>query len=77
MIEAADAQVAAEGPTGPVGLDDAGDEQLLRQLAGRAAVGGLSLAGEAAFRTRSKRKGPDEFDVEPEWATEAVMARRQ
>jgi hypothetical protein len=23
--------------------------------------------------TRSKRKGPDEFDVEPEWATEAVM----
>lgn len=25
------------------------------------------------IRTRSKRKGPDEFDVEPEWATEAVM----
>jgi len=25
------------------------------------------------IRTRSKRKGPDEFDVEPEWATEAVL----
>jgi hypothetical protein len=28
------------------------------------------------IRTRSKRKGPDEFDVEPEWATEAVMDSR-
>jgi len=27
-------------------------------------------------RTRSKRKGPDEFDVEPEWATGAVMDPR-
>lgn len=25
------------------------------------------------IRTRSERKGPDDFDVEPEWATEAVM----
>jgi hypothetical protein len=25
------------------------------------------------IRTRSSRKGPSEFDVEPEWATEAVM----
>ena len=28
------------------------------------------------IRTRSKRKGPEEFDVEPEWATEAVMDPR-
>jgi len=25
------------------------------------------------IRTRSERYGPNEFDVEPEWATEAVM----
>lgn len=25
------------------------------------------------IRTRSKRKGPKEFDVEPEWATEAAL----
>jgi hypothetical protein len=25
------------------------------------------------IRTRSKRKGPNEFDVEPEWATEAGL----
>ena len=28
------------------------------------------------IRTRSKRKGPQEFDVEPEWATAAVMDPR-
>jgi putative transposase len=48
MIETADIQVDPKGPVGPVGLD-AGDEQLLRQLAGRAAAGGLSLAGEGGF----------------------------
>ena len=48
MIETTGAQVAAEGPTGAAGLA-AGDEQLLRQLAGRAAAGGLSLAGEGGF----------------------------
>jgi len=48
MIETTDVQVEAEGPTGPAGLV-AGDEQLLRQLAGRAAAGGLSLAGEGGF----------------------------
>lgn len=25
------------------------------------------------IRTRSQRKGPNEFDVEPEWATEAAL----
>ncbi len=25
------------------------------------------------IRTRSKRKGPNEFDVQPEWATEAAL----
>jgi putative transposase len=37
-----------EAGAGSVGLD-AGDAQLLRQLAGRAAAGGLSLAGEGGF----------------------------
>jgi len=37
-----------EVEAGSVGLD-AGDAQLLRQLAGRAAAGGLSLAGEGGF----------------------------
>ena len=47
-IEAVDARVDPEAPAAPVALD-AGDEQLLRQLAGRAAAGGLSLAGEGGF----------------------------
>jgi hypothetical protein len=29
------------------------------------------------IRTRSGRKGTDEFDVEPEWATEAALDRRR
>ncbi len=41
-------QVEAGAPAGPVG-PDADDAQLLRQLAGRAAAGGLSLAGEGGF----------------------------
>jgi len=53
-IETAGARVAAEGPSGPAGLD-AGDEQLLRQLAGRAAAGGLSLAGEGGFLQQMTR----------------------
>jgi putative transposase len=40
--------VEAAAPAGRVGLD-AGDAQLLAQLAGRAAAGGLSLAGEGGF----------------------------
>jgi transposase-like protein len=48
MIETADVQVDPEGPAELVGLD-AGDEQLLAQLAGRAASKGLSLAGEGGF----------------------------
>jgi putative transposase len=48
MIETAEIRVDPDGPAGPVGLD-AGDEQLLRALAGRAAAGGLSLAGEGGF----------------------------
>src|ERR1700694_4987966 len=28
------------------------------------------------IRTRSSRKGPNEFDVEPEWATEAALDSR-
>jgi hypothetical protein len=48
MIETAGIQVDPEGPAGPVGLD-AGDEQLVRALAGRAAAGGLSLAGEGGL----------------------------
>jgi putative transposase len=46
MIETTDVPVEPEAAA--VGLD-AGDEQLLRQLAGRAAAGGLSLAGEGGF----------------------------
>lgn len=42
------AQAAGEEPAVAAGLD-AGDEQLLRALAGRAAAGGLSLAGEGGF----------------------------
>jgi putative transposase len=48
MIETLDRSVEAEAPAEPVGLD-ADDEQLLRRLAGRAAAGGLSLAGEGGF----------------------------
>jgi putative transposase len=40
--------VEAAAPAVPVGLD-AGDAQLLAQLVGRAAAGGLSLAGEGGF----------------------------
>ena len=29
------------------------------------------------IRTRSERYGPDEFDVEPEWATEAALDPRR
>jgi len=29
------------------------------------------------IRTRSQRKGPNEFDVEPEWATEAALDPRR
>jgi len=54
MIETAGVQVEAEEPTERVGLD-AGDEQLLRQLAGRAAAGGLSLAGEGGFLQQMTR----------------------
>src|SRR5688500_2612609 len=54
MIEITDVHVEPEGPTGPAGLD-AGDEQLLRQLAGRAAAGGLSLAGEGGFLQQMTR----------------------
>ena len=39
----------AEVEVGPSAGLDAGDAQLLRQLAGRAAAGGLSLAGEGGF----------------------------
>lgn len=48
MIETTTVQVAAEEPTVLAGLD-AGDEQLLRALAGRPAAGGLSLGGEGGF----------------------------
>jgi len=48
MIETTTVQAAGEEPAMPCGLD-AGDEQLLRALAGRAAAGGLSLAGEGGF----------------------------
>ena len=44
-------QGQAGEPAGPVG-PDLGDEQLLRALAGRAAAGGLSLAGEGGFLQR-------------------------
>ena len=40
--------VEADASAGPVGLD-AGDAQLLAALVGRAAAGGLSLAGEGGF----------------------------
>jgi hypothetical protein len=43
-----EAELSVSGPAGPAGLDPA-DEQLLRALAGRAATGGLSLAGEGGF----------------------------
>jgi len=46
VVDAATEVGVPAGP--PVGLD-AGDAQLLRQLAGRAAAGGLSLAGEGGF----------------------------
>jgi putative transposase len=46
MVEVPAAEAAASA--GPVGLD-AGDAQLLAALAGRAAAGGLSLAGEGGF----------------------------
>ena len=48
VTEAADLLVGAAGPDERVALDP-GDEQLLRALAGRAATGGLSLAGEGGF----------------------------
>jgi hypothetical protein len=51
MIETTDIQEEAAAPAEPVGLD-AGAEQLLRALAGRAAAAGLSLAGEGGFLHR-------------------------
>jgi transposase-like protein len=47
-VPVGDAETEVGVSAGPVGLD-AGDAQLLRQLAGRAAAGGLSLAGEGGF----------------------------
>jgi len=52
MIETTDVHVEPEAAA--VGLD-VGDEQLLRQLAGRAAAGGLSLAGEGGFLQQMTR----------------------
>jgi putative transposase len=54
MIETVDVPVEAEALAASV-VWDAGDEQLLAQLAGRAAAKGLSLAGEGGFLQQMTR----------------------
>jgi hypothetical protein len=65
MIETGTGSAELEAAVPPV-VWDAGDEQLLAQLAGRAASKGLSLAAEGGFL---------QADDEPEAAT-AGAARR-